>query len=433
MDSVFALIDCENFYVSCERVFDPSLRHGPMVVLSNNDGCIIARSQAVKEAGVPMGAPYFKWEKALGTIGAAVRSSNYALYADMSRRVMQELEIMALRLERYSIDEAFLTLPALGREELRRVARRVQRCIWRRQGIPIRVGIGPTKTLAKVADEKAKDRSDTGRAYGAALPPSGVYVCPKGEARTAMLRTIPVKKIWGINSARAERLHEHGIETADQFCRQPDAWIRRTLTVDGLRLATELRGTPCLELADVPDPRKSLIRSRSFSERVSSASALREAVSQHTQRAAEKLRTEGLVAGHMEVFAITQTYGDPPPGTGTASGPLRRATHHTPTLLRRARALLRSVYREEATYKKAGVVLLNLRPEAPRQGHLFEGPKAEDAALMKVVDQLNRDMGPGTVDFAAAGVRDDHEWTMKREMRSPHYTTRWDELPVAKA
>jgi DNA polymerase V len=431
VNSAFALVDCENFYVSCERVFDPSLRARPVVVLSNNDGCVIARSQAVKDAGVPMGAPYFQWEEQLAAMGAVVRSSNYALYGDMSWRVMRELEQMALRLERYSIDEAFLTLPDLGREELRTVAHRLQQRVARRQGVPIRVGIGPTKTLAKVADEKAKGNRSEGA--GALPPPGRVYVCPDGAARTAMLRTVPVGELWGIGSAWGSTLREHGIETAEQLRRQPDAWLRRTLTVVGLRLATELRGTPCLELEDVPETRKSLIRSRSFSERVTDESTLREAISKHTQRAAEKLRAEDLVAGHLEVFITTKRFGDPPHYSNAAGGTLRPLTHHTPTLLGHARRLLRAIYRDGPAYKKAGVALQKIRPETPRQGHLFGDPDPADAALMETVDHLNRTMGRGTVGFAAAGVPGNRTWTMKREQRSPHYTTRWSDLPVARA
>jgi len=429
VERVFALVDCENFYVSCERVFDPSLRKRPVVVLSNNDGCVIARSQAVKDAGVSMGAPYFKWEDQLDAMGTVVRSSNYALYGDMSRRVMRELEQMALRLERYSIDEAFLTLPALGGGELRTVAEQLQRRVARRQGVPIRVGIGPTMTLAKVADEKAK--GDRPADAGALSPPGRVYVCPDGEARTAMLRTVPVEELWGIGSAWTETLHDHGVETAEQLRRQPDPWLRRTLTVVGLRLATELRGTPCLELEDVPETRKSLIRSRSFSARVPDEATLREAVSKHVQRAAEKLRSEGLVAGHLEVFITTKRFGDPPHYSNAAGGTLRPGTHHTPTLLRHARRLLQVIYRDGPAYKKAGVTLQTLRPETPRQGHLFGDPDPEEAALMDAVDRLNRTMGRGTVGFAAAGVQGEREWTMKREQRSPHYTTRWSDLPVA--
>lgn len=260
-----------------------------------------------------------------------------------------------------------------------------------------------------------------------------VYVCPEGDARTAVLRTVPVEELWGIGSSRAETLREHGVYTAEQLRRQPDAWLRRALTVVGLRLATELRGTPCLEVEDVPEPRKSLIRSRSFSGRVTDERAIREAVSTHVQRAAEKLRAEGLVAGHLEVFITTKRFGDPPHYSNAASGTLRPVTHHTPLLLRHARRLLQVIYREGPAYKKAGVVLQPLRPETPRPGHLFGSPVPEDASLMDAVDHLNREMGRGTVGFAAAGVRGERGCAMKRERRSPHYTTRWSDLPVARA
>ena len=420
MDTVVALVDCENFYVSCERVFDPSLRDVPVVVLSNNDGCVIARSQAVKEAGVPMGAPYFKWAEPLDAMDAVVRSSNYALYGDMSRRVMQELEAEALRLERYSIDEAFLTLPPLSREELRRRAHRIQRRVRRRQGVPLRVGVGPTKTLAKVADERAKGGD-------------GRYVCPVGDALAAVLRSLPVEAVWGIGSASASLLAEHGVETAEAFRQLPDPWIRRHLTVTGLRVATELRGLPCLELEDAPTPRKSMIRSRSFSGRLHDRRALREAVSKHAQRAAEKLRGEGLVAGRMGVFVTTKRFGDPPHYSNAAAAPLRPPTNHTPDLLDAAGTLLRAVYREGPAYKKVGVRLQALRPEGTGQGHLFRGRDAGDDALMAAVDHLNQTMGRDTVGFAAAGLAGERDWTMKREQRSPHYTTRWADLPVAQA
>lgn len=420
MDSVFALVDCENFYVSCERVFDPSLRRHPVAVLSNNDGCVIARSSEVKAAGVPMGAPYFKWEEELDDLDAVIRSSNYALYGDMSRRVMRELEAEALRIERYSIDEAFLTLPALSRSDLREQAERMRRRVRQRQGVPIRVGIGPTKTLAKVADERAKAGD-------------GRYVCPSGDALAAVLDDLPVEEVWGIGSAYAEHLNEHGVETAAAFRRLPDAWIRRHLTVVGLRLAMELRGTPCLPLEDAPQPRKSMIRSRSFSGRVHTEAELREAVSTHAQRAAEKLREEGLVAGQLEVFVTTKRFGDPPHYANAASAALQPATHHTPALLDAAGTLLDVIYREGPAYKKAGVGLQALRPEGAGQGHLFRDASPKADALMDAVDRINQTMGRGTVGFAAAGVAGDRDWTMKRNMQSPHYTTRWTDLPVAQA
>jgi len=235
METVFALVDCENFYVSCERVFDPSLRGRPVGILSNNDGCVIARSEGLKEEGIPMGAPYFKWEEKLEEMGAAVLSSNYALYGDMSRHVHSILEEEALELERYSIDEAFLTLPGLSRENLQRLGDRLRRKIKRWLGVPVRVGIGPTKTLAKVADENAKARKRAGIG-------KGVYVCPEEPEREELLKRVPVGDIWGIGSAYERKLKEKGVASAAGFRALPDPWIRKEMTVVGLRTVQELRG-----------------------------------------------------------------------------------------------------------------------------------------------------------------------------------------------
>lgn len=275
MKSVFALVDCENFYVSCERVFDPALRKLPLVVLSNNDGCVIARSQQVKAAGVPMGAPYFQWEDELDALDAVVRSSNYALYGDMSRRVMQELEAEALEVERYSIDEAFLTLPAQSRADLEQTARRIQQRVRRRQGLPLRIAVGPTKTLAKAADEKAKANE-------------GVFVCPPEPTLEALLRSLPVGKVWGIGRAYEQTLQEYGVDTAAGFRALPDQWIRRKMSVVGLRTAYELRGRSCLPLDLVGPDRKSLIRSRSFGTQVHDKETLREALAKHAQSGPRK-------------------------------------------------------------------------------------------------------------------------------------------------
>jgi DNA polymerase V len=227
MDRAFALIDCENFYASCERVFDPALRDRPIAVLSNNDGCIIARSEALKAEGIPMGAPVFKWKKELEEMDAAILSSNYTLYGDMSRRVHSVLEEDALELERYSIDEAFLTLPALKRENLQRLADRIRRKVRRQVGVPIRVGIGPTKTLAKVADENAKARKRAG--WG-----QGTYVCPEEPEREELLRRVSVGDIWGIGSAYEQKLKGKEVASAAGFRDLPDPWIRSEMTVVGL-------------------------------------------------------------------------------------------------------------------------------------------------------------------------------------------------------
>jgi DNA polymerase V len=429
MDHVFALIDCENFYASCERVFDPSLRGKPVAVLSNNDGCVIARSEEVKQAGMPMGAPVFKWREELDEIGAEVLSSNYTLYGDMSRRVHSLIEEEALALERYSIDEAFATLPALSQENLSRLADRLRRRIKSYLGIPVRVGVAPTKTLAKVADENAKARKRSG--WG-----QGIYVCPPEPEREKLLRRVPVGDIWGIGSAYEETLKEKGVASAAEFRALPDPWIRSEMTVVGLRTVFELRGRSCLDLELVRPDRKTLVRSRSFGKRVESKRDLRQALAKHAQRAAEKLREEGLVAKGIKVFITTKRFGDPPHYSNGVAGSLPEHTARGAPLVRASRRLLEPIYRQGPGYKKAGVCLYDIRPSRPHQESLFGQGRREDEALAEAIDNLNREYGKETVGLAAAGLPDGagnlaRNWTMKRQKRSPRYTTRWDELPVA--
>ncbi|MBB4062629.1 DUF4113 domain-containing protein [Salinibacter ruber] len=429
MDHIFALIDCENFYVSCERVFDPSLRGTPVAVLSNNDGCVIARSEEVKEAGVPMGAPLFKWEETLGEIGTEVLSSNYTLYGDMSRRVHSLIEEEALALERYSIDEAFAALPELSRENLSRVADKLRRQIRRHVGIPVRVGIGPTKTLAKVADLNGKARKRAG--WG-----QGTYVCPDEPEREELLKRVPVGDIWGIGSAYEKTLQQKGVASAAEFRALPDPWIRSEMTVVGLRTAWELRGRSCLDLELVRPDRKTLVRSRSFGERVETKSNLQEALAKHAQRGAKKLREEGLVAKGIKVFITTKRFGDPPHYSNGVAGSLPEHTARASAFAKASRRLLEPIYQGGHGYKKAGVCLYDIRPSRPHQESLFGQGRKEGEDLMEAVDQINRKHGKGAVGLAAAGLPEGkgnlgREWTMKRQKRSPRYTTRWDELPVA--
>jgi len=429
VDHVFALIDCENFYVSCERVFDPSLRGRPVAVLSNNDGCVIARSEEVKEAGVPMGAPLFKWREELDEIGTEMLSSNYTLYGDMSRRVHSLIEEEALALERYSIDEAFAALPELSRENLSRVADRLRRRIRRHVGIPVRVGIGPTKTLAKVADLNGKARKRAG--WG-----QGTYVCPDEPEREELLKRVPVGDIWGIGSAYEKTLQQKGVASAAEFRALPDPWIRSEMTVVGLRTAWELRGRSCLDLELVHPDRKTLVRSRSFGERVETKANLREALAKHAQRAAEKLREEGLVAKGIKVFITTKRFGDPPHYSNGAHGSLPEHAARGASFVKASRRLLEPIYQGGHGYKKAGVCLYNIRPSRPHQESLFGQGRREDEDLMEAVDHVNRKHGKGAIGLAAAGLPGGkgnlgREWTMKRQKRSPRYTTRWDELPVA--
>ena len=424
MDTCFALVDCQNFYASCERVFDPALRERPVAVLSNNDGCIIARSEEVKAAGVPMGAPHFKWEDELDAMNAAVLSSNYTLYGDLSRRVVSILEEEALEVERYSIDECFITLPALGRDQLHAVGDTIRRKVLRWLGIPIRVGIGPTKTLAKVADENAKARKRAG--WG-----KGVYVCPEEPEREELLKRVPVGDIWGIGSAYEQKLHEKGVGTAAEFRALPDPWIRSEMTVVGLRTAWELRGRSCLDLELVRPDRKTLIRSRSFGSRVDTKVDLQQALAKHAQRAAEKLRQENLVAKGIKTFITTKRFGDPPYYSNGVAASLPAHTARASAFVKASRRLLEPIYRGGHSYKKAGVCLYDIRPSRPHQESLFGRAREEDESLMAAVDQINQEQGQDAINLAAAGMPSDRDWAMKRQNRSPRYTTRWDELPTA--
>ena len=426
MDTAVALVDCQNFYASCERVFDPALRRRPVAILSNNDGCVIARSEEVKRAGIEMGAPYFKTKKALQAIGAAVLSSNYELYADMSRRVMDVIGRFALEQEEYSIDECFLALPSMARARQETLGLRIRQAARRLTGLPVRVGIGRTKTLAKLANHRAKLdlRAGTGE---------GVYVEPgDGDAQIAFLQSISAGEIWGIGPAYENMLTASSVTTAFGVCCLPAEWARRHLTVRGLRTVLELRGERCLPLELAPPPKKTITRSRSFPEPVSKLETLQEAVAAHASRAAEKLREAGLVARGIRAFITTKRFGKGPHHTGQTGGRLTARTSATSPLVSVARAAAKAVYRPGHGYKKAGVTLYDLSPECPEQPDLFGGPKdPREKALMAALDQINAEHGKGTVQVASAGL--EQNWRMRCSRRSARYTTSWEELPVAHA
>lgn len=399
-------------------------------MLSNNDGCVIARSEEVKAMGIKMGAPYFKCRDVLAQHQTAIFSSNYELYADLSRRVMQVLEGFTPDVEYYSIDEAFLgfgsataTRPVPGLAIHQQVKQRTK--------IPVRVGIAPTKTLSKLASELAKREAKAGQ-----VP---VFDLGNHPDLDALLASVPVSDVWGIGRQYTRKLNGYGIFNARQLRDAPDAWVKRHLTVTGLRTVWELRGRSCLPLEEAPVPRKTLIRSRSFGEPTSDLETLMRAVAGHASRAAEKLRAEGLRAGYLHTFITTKHFGRGPHHSAALGVRLDGATAHTPDLIRAARACLQRCFRATTVrgvpyrYRKAGVILMDLVPEEPEQLHLFKAPT--DGRLMEVMDTLNRAHGKGTVFLASCGSKH-RAWTagnptgMKRQMQSPRYTTRWTELPV---
>ncbi len=420
MNDLFALVDCNNFYVSCERVFNPALKHRPVVVLSNNDGCIIARSEEAKAIGIRMGQPVFECRPLIARHGVRVYSSNYSLYGDISRRIMDVLHLSCPEVETYSIDEAFLNLAGLPdspRDFCRDLRGRIKKWV----GVPVSVGIAPSKTLAKAAARVAK--KDPGL--------QGVLDI---RSRTdEVLASTGVEDVWGIGRRYARLLRRHGIRTALDLSRVDDGWARRNLTITGLRTVTELRGTSCIPLEDARETSKTIICSRSFGRKVYRIDELSEAAAAYTARAAETRRAQGSAASFLQVMLVEFPFNEGFPATRIASANIPVATAYTPELIGYAKALLARVYRRGPAYRKTGVMLAGIVPRGRLQMNLFhpchEGPK--QLALMEAMDGINSRWGRGTIGFAAAGF--ERPWWMRQAKKSPRFTTSWADLPRVKA
>jgi DNA polymerase V len=413
---VFALVDCNNFYASCERVFDPRLKNRPIAVLSNNDGCIVARSNEVKALGIPMGVPFFEQKALIKKHKIAVFSSNYQLYGDMSQRVMDSLRLFAPDMEVYSIDEAFLRLDHLQPRNLVDYCKTIRARVMQWTGIPVSIGIGPTKVLAKVANRVAKKQTD-----------DGVFDIRSRKAQDEILRTLEVEKLWGVARRWAERLRRIGITKASELRDASPVIIRKHLSVVGERLVRELRGHSCIDLEDI-QPRKNIMSSKSFGNLLTQKEPMEEALANYAARACEKLRKQNSRAQAVHVFIQTNGFRKTDRQYSNAlTCTLTIPTSDTRTIIEAAKACLNRIYKPGYRYKKTGVMLLDLIPAALQQKHLFadSDPRPGDH-LMGVVDRINQDQGPDTVFFGAQGVN--REWKMRCGSRSPRYTTQWDEL-----
>jgi DNA polymerase V len=417
MPGPIALADANAFYVSCERVFQPGLRGRAVVVLSNGDGCVIARSNEAKALSIAMGEPWHLCRRRLDTRDVIVRSSNYALYGDMSARVMRVLAGFTPELEVYSIDEAFLDLSGFG-DRLAEHARVLRETVLRWTGIPVSVGIAPTKTLAKVANRRAKQDPAC----------EGISVLIEEAAIDAELAGMALTDLWGVAGRLAARLREFGIADSLALKRTDPRFLRERFGVVLERLVRELRGTPCLALEDAEPERKSLIVSRSFAWPVTSRQELAEAVAAFAIRAAEKMRRWALAASRLIVFAHTDRFRPAEPQYDAVQpAALPVATADTGKLIGAALRALAALYRPGFRYKKAGVIFLDLVAAGRVTGGLFDAPdSAASQARMRVVDVLNRRFGRDTVTFAAAGAQ--RAWKLGSAFLSPRYTTRWDEL-----
>lgn len=419
---LFALVDCNNFYVSCERVFNPKLAGKPVLVLGNNDGIVVARSNEAKALGIPMGAPAFKYRDLIRRHDVQVFSSNYALYGDMSQRVMETLQQFSPEVEVYSIDEAFLSLMGFNTQDLAEYGRRIRATVKQWTGLPVSVGVAETKTLAKIANHHAKRSVES----------AGVFDLTTWPDRDSLLAGVPVEDVWGIGPAHARRLNRYGITTALALRSADDHWIRKQMGVVGLRTVQELRGLSCLPLEQCPPPKQGITCSRSFGRPVTTLAEMREAVAAYTARAAEKLRGEQLSASALTVFLTTNPFKDEPQYSNALTLRLPVATDATPELLRVALKGIEAIYRDDFRYKKAGVMLLGLVPVGQVQANLFDqADRARSTRLMKAVDSLNARDGADTVRFAVSGLI--QQWRTQFARRSPSFTTNWRDLPVARA
>jgi len=419
-----AVVDCNSFYCSCERLFRPDLWNKPVVVLSNNDGCIIARSDEAKELGIAMAAPYFEYRDLIRRQSVQVFSSNYTLYGELSMRVMDTLRMLMPpgSVEVYSVDEAFLDLEHVPPADLSRFALSLRESVEGLTGIKVSVGIGPGKVLAKLANKLAKKNKAKTRC---------VMVIDSDEKCESAMQDFPVAELWGIGSRYGVKLREQfGILTAGQLRQMPEEWARKQLGgVNGVRMIRELNGIPSMPLQPPLEIKKMIATTRMFGRPVQNPAALREAVASYTARAAEKLRRQGYAAALLDVFVVTGGAGNYAyqPLTDHRYAILPRATSITNELISQALPLVDQLYKPGVRYRKAGVILGNLVPDQAVQGGLFSPAAAPNQKrLMETLDNINFGIRPDLVKYAATGMA--RPWSMRQEMRSPRYTTRWEDL-----
>jgi DNA polymerase V len=413
---MYALIDCNNFYASCERVFQPKLNGKPIVVLSNNDGMVIAKSNEAKALGLDLGMPYFEIRDMLERHHVHVFSSNYTLYGDFSRRVVETLRELTSDIEVYSIDECFADLNGFLHLDLLQYGHTMRDTVKQWTGIPVSVGIAPSKTLCKVANKLAKKGP-------------GVMLLDTPEKIENALRNYPIEDIWGVGWQRAKLLRLNGVGTALQLSDMPDHWIRKKMSVTGLRMVQELRGVPCIPLEEHPPAKKQIICSRSFGHFITELKEMEEAMVSYATRAAERMRQQKLVTRDILVWFETSRHNGPFYCGSRVQG-LPRMTNYTPDILKATLAATRKIFRKGLRYRKGGVMVLELVPAATRQfDMLLPRNEEKQESVMAALDKVNRKYGDNTLFYAATGIR--REWKMLRQMKSPHYTTQWEELPLA--
>ena len=415
---MYALVDCNNFYCACEKVFNPRLEGRPLIILSNNDGCAIARSEEAKSLGIAMATPVFMMAKLIDKHNVAVFSSNYTLYGDMSDRIMETLASLVPSIERYSIDEAFLDLGKLGHGDLLDLGRAIGKTIRQNIGLPVTVGIAPTKTLAKMANRYAKKK----------MKSAGLFWPSDPSLMQEMLASTSVADIWGIGHQHALFLSRSGFKTAADFLKAPEDWLRKNLSVVGLRLLFELRGISALEWEDTKTVRKNICTSRSFGKRIGDKKRMAEALANYAAACATKLREDQSCCRKLQVFVQTNPHKtEENQYLRSVDIDLERASNHSGEIIKAALQGLDLIFNPDFLYMKCGVTVMDLVAESAVQGSFFDGADRQKAKhLMKTIDEINRDLGKETVRSAVQGF--ERTYRLKAEYLSPRYTTRMDDI-----
>jgi len=421
MNKIFAIVDANNFYASCERVFNPALENKPIIILSSNDGCVIARSNEAKAIGIKMGEPYFKLQSLIKYHNLKVISSNFALYGDISRRMMTIVEDFSPTCEIYSIDECFLDFSNLTDEQIQSQCQCIRDRVKKWLGLPVSIGIGATKTLAKLAVNIAKKRSE------------GYYHIATELQRLEALKSTNIEDIWGIGASYSNKLKAISVISALDLANCPDDHIKKQTNILAVKTAHELRGISCIDLVEVAEPKQSITVSRSFGNEIRDYQILNQSLSFFTSTAAEKLRKSGQMAKSISVFIRTNPFSKKPNQYGNSANiTLNYPTDSTPILLSAVNTALQHIYKPDFSYKKAGILLNDFCLKTTKAFDLFDKPqlREEGSKLMTVIDKINHTYGRQTVFYASSGTA--QQWLPKSSMKSASYTSNWDELILAR-
>ena len=419
---MFALVDCNNFYVSCERVFNPKLNEKPVVVLSNNDGCAISRSNEAKTLGIPMGAPAFKYEKIFRENDVKVFSSNFPLYGDMSSRVMSILSKFTPNIEIYSIDEAFLKFQGFENYDLESYCQEIKDMVLKWTGIPISIGIAPTKALAKVANRIAKKFPNQTK---------GIYLINSEEKRIKALKWLNIGHVWGIGFRHAKRLRNIKINTADDFTNLEDGWVRKNMSVVGLRLKKELEGESVLDLEEVRTPKKAIATTRSFEGTITNYEKIKERISTFAICCAEKLRSQNSNCNSIYVFVRSNKFQkNKPQYRNGILMTIPFSTNSNMIISKYAIEGLKKIFKKGVNYKKAGTIVMGLDSSNNHQLNLFENESKKHKYLMKTIDFIQKKEGQSKIKLASQDLK--KRWKMKQEKLSPNYTCKIKDIIIVK-